>query len=749
MPTTEAAPPGRTQDPAVLPTKPPWPEAWTSELRRLAAVVSVAAPPDVSRVIVEEARRATGADAALLFLVSPGGGFLEIAHAVGVPAISLEHWQRFPLSAAAPACEAVRTRQVVVCSSKEVRERFPEMAATPHLVLHPTRAAIPLMSDDVCVGCLGLTFHRRRRFGPRRLAFFRAVADHFAQALHRARLVERERLSTARLYALAQASRAFAAAAPNVSSVAKAVVDQVVATLGSSCTLAALSPDGAWLDALETRDVDPVWEDRLRELSNKVRVPRGHGLSGVVLETGRSLLMPEVAPGQLERQTLGQVRKEVEALEVKSLLIVPLKASGQPIGTISTWQRRPGRSFAEEDRTLLEDLADRAALALANARMHEKERQARELAQKTDRQKDEFLATLGHELRGPLAPVWVAVQIMREIALGDERLIWARDTISRQVAHFARLVDDLLDVSRINLGMVDLRLASVELAAVAQQALEASRPLFSERRHEVSVQLSPVNVRGDAGRLTQVISNLLHNAGKYTDPEGHVSLTVARVNEEAVITVRDDGLGIPADMIERVFEPFVQIEASRGRSREGLGIGLTLVKRLVEMHGGAVRASSGGAGQGSRFEVRLPVLVPASAAVATRAAEPTGPASTPARRILVADDTVDVAQGLQRLLSLQGHQVEVVHGGAAALDVAARLQPDVVVLDVDLPDMDGLQIARTLRARDLTKRPLLVAITGMGRAEDRERTAAAGFDHHLVKPIDLASLTSLIARWDG
>jgi len=405
-------------------------------------------------------------------------------------------------------------------------------------------------------------------------------------------------------------------------------------------------------------------------------------------------------------------------------------------------------------------------------RIAERERAEQELrenhqqlarVQDVDRRKDEFLATLGHELRNPLAPISIAVAIMRERPDDSTSVIWAREMIGRQVTVLSRLVDDLLDVSRITLGKIELRQEPLDLAAIAEQALEASRPQFAEQQHEVRVSLppEPVVVRGDAIRLTQVISNLLNNACKYTNAQGRIDLTVARDGAEAVVTVTDSGVGIPADMIDRVFDPFMQVASTREQAHGGLGIGLTLVKRIIDMHGGSVRATSDGEGRGSAFVVRLPALAARSvttrSGVGRRATDRSVAARSQsgvtservARRILVVDDNVDAAESLRRALALQRHEVvDVVHDGRAAVEAAERLAPDVVLLDIDLPELDGLEVARQLRARWIPnggQRPLLVATTGLGRDVDRERTKQAGFDHHLVKPIDLTSLESLLA----
>ena len=364
-----------------------------------------------------------------------------------------------------------------------------------------------------------------------------------------------------------------------------------------------------------------------------------------------------------------------------------------------------------------------------------------------DRRKDEFLAMLSHELRNPLAPIVMALEIMRLKEPNDESIVWARDVIARQTAQLTRLVDDLLDVSRITLGKITLNRSALDLRSIVAQAVEAAQPLLSARQHHLTVDVpaAPLPIWGDGARLTQIISNLLNNAARFTADGGHIALAVRREGGRAVLSVKDDGIGIQADMRERVFDMFTQIEWPAQRKQEGLGIGLALVKRLVEMHDGDIEARSEGPGCGSELIVRLPMatgdLTIADAAAADARAAADGPRP---ERILVVDDNVDAAESLSRLLRLQAHEVRVAYDGLAALAAARDMNPDVVLLDIGLPKMDGLEVAKSLRARGDGPRPLLVAMTGFGQAEDRARTAAAGFDHHLTKPVDAKVLQSLM-----
>jgi signal transduction histidine kinase/CheY-like chemotaxis protein len=372
-------------------------------------------------------------------------------------------------------------------------------------------------------------------------------------------------------------------------------------------------------------------------------------------------------------------------------------------------------------------------------------RRAKDELEEVNRRKDEFLATLAHELRNPLAPIRNAVQILALRGSPDPEAARVREMIGRQVNQLVRLVDDLLDLSRIGRGKLTLRKDRVAVQTVIQQAVETSAPLIEAGRHRLTVDDGPetVYVLGDEVRLTQVVSNLLNNAAKYTPEGGHIRLTVIRDGGEAVIRVADDGVGIPADMLPRVFEMFVQEDRSLGRSQGGLGLGLTLVRRLVELHDGTVTAHSEGPGRGSAFVVRLPVASTGKA-VARPAANGQAAHAGPGRRVLVVDDNADAADSLSVLLSLSGHDVRTAHDGPAAVRQVRAFRPEVVLLDIGMPGMDGYQTARAVRELQEGQDVYLVALTGWGQEEDRRRTERAGFDTHLVKPVDHAVLQQLL-----
>ncbi len=364
-----------------------------------------------------------------------------------------------------------------------------------------------------------------------------------------------------------------------------------------------------------------------------------------------------------------------------------------------------------------------------------------------DRRKDEFLATLAHELRNPLAPIRNALYLMK-IAPGDVATVAAaRDMIERQVAQTVRLVDDLIDVSRVTTGKLALRRERVEVGAVMRNALESVEPLARARGHVIQTRLpqAPIYMSADPTRLAQVFLNLLNNAVKFTDPGGRIEFSCALEGDTLVAKVRDEGIGIPAGMLEQIFDMFAQADGSLERSSAGLGVGLALSRRLVELHGGTIVARSRGVGEGAEFEVRIPVPQGASGA-----ARRDGPATAPEdkrHRILLVDDNEDYAGSLARVLKAMGHEVRVEADGEAGLAAACEFRPDVALLDIGMPRMNGFELARRLRERPETAATLLVAVTGFSQPADRERGRESGFDAYLVKPVEVERLTELLARF--
>jgi signal transduction histidine kinase/DNA-binding response OmpR family regulator len=422
-----------------------------------------------------------------------------------------------------------------------------------------------------------------------------------------------------------------------------------------------------------------------------------------------------------------------------NLLMLPLRARGRTLGVLGLSRQATERDFNPADITVAEALASRAAIALDNAKLYKDVEQA-------DQQKNEFLSMLAHELRNPLAPIRNAVTFLRLSGDSDPDVEWARDLIDRQVSQLVRLVDDLLDVSRITRGKIRLELQCLDLLSVVASAIETSRPLLDASAHRFTTSLSeePLWVNADHARLSQVLSNLLNNAAKYTPEGGDISLVARREEHEAVVHVCDNGMGIPGEMLVGIFDLFTQVDRSLDRSQGGLGIGLTLVQRLVEMHGGRVEVASEGAGQGSTFTIRLPLVVHPTS---RETSESPHPVTTPANslRVLVVDDNVEAAESLGRLLRLEGHQIRIAYDGLTALEITAKFEPDVVVLDLGLPGIDGLEVARRLRGDPATNHLMLLALTGYGQEADHRRSAEAGFDHHFNKPLDFSALSQLLA----
>lgn len=387
-------------------------------------------------------------------------------------------------------------------------------------------------------------------------------------------------------------------------------------------------------------------------------------------------------------------------------------------------------------------------LATANRSLQAEisERQRAESALKeADRHKDEFLAILAHELRNPLAPIRTAVDLMGRLPLEIPQLAWAREVVERQVVHLTRLVDDLLDVSRITRGIINLSREPVSIQTVITRAVETLQPAITHHRHELTLSLGdePLEVVGDLTRLTQMVGNLLSNAAKYTNPGGHIALTVERRGDEVRIGVEDDGIGIANEAMPRLFTLFSQLPMDNARMQGGLGIGLALVQRLAGMHGGRVEVHSDGPGRGSTFTVILP-LTHAEADPMHPAQDDHIPTEAARRRILVADDNIDALDSLAMLLEFAGHEVQKARDGAEALESARAWHPDIMLLDLGMPKLTGYEVAQRVRAEEWGRPVKLVAISGWGQSEDQRRSRESGFDQHLVKPISFESLNGIL-----
>ncbi|WP_288378034.1 GAF domain-containing protein, partial [uncultured Massilia sp.] len=446
---------------------------------------------------------------------------------------------------------------------------------------------------------------------------------------------------------------------------------------------------------------------------------------------------------------------------VRSYLAVPVVSrSGSLLGGLLFGHPEPG-VFTERTERIIAGVAAQAAIAMDNARLYEvaqksarerddslrSERAARVEAERLSHTKDEFLAMLAHELRNPLAPISSSASLLSMQFKDEPRIRQASTIISRQVRHMSRLIDDLLDVSRVTRGLVKLQLGVVDFRDIVSGALDQARPLLQEKEHAVALHLpqEPVYVRGDQTRLVQSVANILNNAAKYTQRDGRIALCLEAADGRMCLTVSDNGSGMPAELVPCVFDLFTQGARTLARSQGGLGLGLTLVKRLVELHGGEVGAASGGVGQGSSFTLHLPCAeAPLDGACAPALEEPgAAPLARPLRLVLV-DDNADAADSLSNLLGVQGYHTAVEYDARSALRRARAERPDAMLVDIGLPDIDGYQLAQQLRAMPETSATVLVAITGYGQAGDRERAIGAGFAHHLVKPVDMNALARVL-----
>ncbi len=419
----------------------------------------------------------------------------------------------------------------------------------------------------------------------------------------------------------------------------------------------------------------------------------------------------------------------------------------------STLEADQARELREFNRTLERANAELASTCAALEAEVARRAALDETMRESDRRKDEFLMILAHELRDPLAPIVNAVEILRRKSIDDPEIGWCRDVIDRQSQHLARLVEDLLDVSRITQGKIELERSPVELSAALGRAIELTRPLIDAKRHHLTMEQPghPIRVDGDLTRLSQVFGNLLSNAAKYTDDGGRIRVVLEEAERadgspEVVIRVKDTGVGIPAEMLPRVFELFSQGEHTLDRAQGGLGIGLALVARLVEIHGGTVTAQSDGLGRGSEFVIRLPVLAAPAAEAKSASGARGAPDLESAQRVLVVDDNVDSARSLAVLLEASGNVVEIAYDGSQAVETAAGFRPDVVLLDIGMPKLDGFGAARWIRAQPWARNVMLIAVTGWGQEDVRAGVRDAGFDAHMVKPVDVEALAALLAK---
>jgi PAS domain S-box-containing protein len=490
---------------------------------------------------------------------------------------------------------------------------------------------------------------------------------------------------------------------------------------------------------------------------NKFQLTASHGLSERaraalnVARTGGSLCgmtalrRTPLIIENLQASTLPEAAT-LQAEGVRSYAGFPLLVQGE-VSAVAEFASLTRDQFREGDLQVMQTVCDQVAAMLERNRLLQELNEREYSLRIADRRKDDFIATLAHELRNPLAPIRNAVSILRRSTLPDPQLAWCRDVIERQVLQMTRLLEDLLDVSRVTRNKIDLRRERIEVTQIVEDAIETTRPLIDAQRHRLTITLpdEPIVLWGDLTRLTQVVANLLNNAAKYTDTGGHIDVTVERHADEVAIGVRDSGIGIDPLQVPRVFDMFAQLKPALERSRGGLGIGLSLSRALVEMHGGRIEASSAGVGEGSTFVIHLPIVHHAGDAVAPADTETAIVGGRSGRRVLVVDDNADAASTLATMLSLHGFETRLAFGGKDGLRIAEEWQPDVAVIDIGMPQLNGYELCRLIREQPWGERMLMIACTGWGQNDDRERARAAGFDVHLVKPIKPDELVHVIS----
>lgn len=638
---------------------------------------------EVARTVLAIGMSLAHADAGTVCLVSRDRRSLEIVADVGYgdPDVLRPH-RRTSIDADAPVASAVRTGQPFFFESlAELSQRFPHLREQAERRGRQADAILPLAVRDQMLGAITFGFVSPERFDDDMRATLLALARHCALATERALLVEAAQAREKRTRALIDVSTALARASAegaDEKGVSEVLAERMRSTLG-------------WRCSLQVRD-----------------------------QTQLSLeLPPDSLSGRRRALSIREGDRHLGTLHVDL-------GSGEWIG--------------QEEELLIEQIAERTALALAVIERTRAMRAAQEEAIRASRAKDEFLALLGHELRNPLAPITTALDLLD--ARGKKNDAPERVILRRQVRHLTRMVDDLLDISRIVRGKIDVDPAPGELRSVLLRAVELAMPLLHERRHGLNVH-APAGLRVlvDEDRLAQAFSNLLINAARYTEPGGRITVDAYREGGDVVTAIRDNGIGMPPELIERIFEPFEQ--GPRSTSFAGLGLGLAIARSLVALHDGRVSATSDGPGTGSEFRVTLPGLPEADEAAGYVGEDK---AFSTGLKILVVDDNEDALTLIARVLQAAGHDVMTASEGAAALTVAESFAPDVVLLDLAMPVLDGYEVAALLRQDPVTGAAVLIALTGYGQERDRARTKAAGFAAHLVKPVQSDRLLSLLGE---
>jgi PAS domain S-box-containing protein len=549
---------------------------------------------------------------------------------------------------------------------------------------------------------------------------------------------ERKRVEQS-LHFLADASRSLAKLVDYPSTMQK-VVGLAVPIFADGCA-AHIADDAGQLHQLAATHADPGKTELVEEFGKRVQVEPGRPIGpSQVFRTGLSEMVAEISDSLLESGTQDEKHLRIlRELKPASYICVPLALRGKILGTLTFITSESRRHYTPADLLVAEDLGHRAAIAIENAMLYAQVREA-------DRRKDEFLALLAHELRNPLAPLGNGIDVLRTVPLHEEQAAQTLDMMQQQAENLVRLTDDLLDISRCSRGKLELRRRRVAVSKIITNAIQTAQPLIQANSHKLTVTSADetLHVNGDPTRLMQLVANLLNNAAKYTAPGGKIVLATERIGNEVTIRVQDNGIGIAAEMLPRIFEMFVQGDSSLGRSNGGLGIGLTLVKSLVEMHGGTVEAKSDGLGKGSEFAVRLPLLQDGEVAREEVFDAPQETTLFRSAKILVVDDLRSAAYMVATLLRSLGQQVRMTASGTEALAMIEQEKPDLIISDISMPGIDGYDLARAIRRRPEWKDIRLVAVTGYGQERDKATAKAAGFNDHVVKPVSKEDLKRLL-----
>jgi signal transduction histidine kinase len=712
-----------------------------------ARLVENPSPRAVFEVVIRQGLKDLGVRSGWLGVLDETGTKITDIHYVGA-----QEAQEDPLEAAfatwlhvlpiqcdLPVPEAIRERRAIYVSTRdELQARWPMMT---QCIAAQACAAVPMVLRGNAAGALAFLYEEPRAFDRAERAFLQGAAQICAAAVDRAAAQRALQDSENAQRFLADAGVAFAQSLDEAKTL-KTVADVATRAFADWCLLDVLEPGTGALRcaAVGHRDSNDAARAERARLAARLEVGGPDYLAMRAIEAGEPLLVRDSDEAYWKKAATSDEHLEViRAIGPRSILCVPLRARGGRLGTLTLLRCDPKRPFEEREMSVAVEFGRRSAMAVENARLYAAAQRDRAAAEEASRTKDQFLAVLGHELRNPLAPIVTALRFMA--IRGADPYPKERAIINRQVEHLTRLVDDLLDVSRITRGQLELRRQPLEITDALCKAIEITGPALEERRHRLVTDFPPVSPRvfGDAARLTQVFSNLLTNAARFTPPEGTIRVAARAEGELVVVSVEDTGIGIAPALLPRVFDAFVQGRRSEA-VRGGLGLGLAIVRSLTELHGGRVSAASRETGQGTKFVVELPLLKGPTADNAVEGPPCKASSSGVGLRVLIVDDNVDAAEILGEALAAMGQQVKVLADGPSALEMAAHWRPQVALLDIGLPVMDGYEVARRLTAIPGCERTRLIAVTGYGQESDRERSRQAGFDEHLVKPVDLDQL---------